>query len=262
VIESLLRGGRPPLVIGHRGLPVLVPENTLSSFALALELGADGVEVDVVALADGVLVAGHSLDLAELCHGAATGEVGARTLEELRHLDPRLATLDDVLELARTRLGDRLLLLDLKSEGQEPTLVEKVRAYRLEAQTIFCSPERRQLVRLRELATDIARAVSYPADRRRLSERRVIAPFVPLALRVFKVLLRLGVAAWVGETRAAAMSLHQGVIDPALVRRCHDRGVAVIAWTVNDADVRRRLIEAGIDAIITDDPRPLPAPTR
>jgi glycerophosphoryl diester phosphodiesterase len=52
------------------------------------------------------------------------------------------------------------------------------------------------------------------------------------------------------------VTLHHGVIGADLVRRCHQSGVAVIAWTVDDADVGRRLIEAGIDAIITNDPRP------
>ena len=52
------------------------------------------------------------------------------------------------------------------------------------------------------------------------------------------------------------MTLHYSVIGADLVRSCHEREVAVIAWTVDDADVGRRLIEAGIDAIITNDPRP------
>ena len=84
----------------------------------------------------------------------------------------------------------------------------------------------------------------------------MIAPFVPLALRGFKLLLRWRIRAWVEQTGAAAVTLHYGVVGDDLVRRCHERGIAVFAWTVDDADVRQRLVRAGADAIITNDSRP------
>jgi glycerophosphoryl diester phosphodiesterase len=259
VIEPLLRGERPPLVIGHRGLPALAPENTLRSFELAFEHGADGFEVDVVALADGTLVAGHSLDLAELCHGAARGDAGARTLGELQRLDSKLVTLEQVLELAQARLTSGPLLIDLKSEGCERVLVDAVRKHELHGRALLCSLERSQLAYLRELAPEIARSVSFPADRRRLSERRALAPLVPIALQGLRLLLQHRIGVWLERSRAAAVTLHYDVIDADLVRGCHERGVAVIAWTVDDTDVRRRVIKAGIDAIITNDPRPFSA---
>jgi glycerophosphoryl diester phosphodiesterase len=255
-MEPLSRIGRPPLVIGHRGLPTLAPENTLRSFELALEHGADGFEVDAVALADGTLVAGHSLDLTELCHGAAHGSAGARRLDELRRLDPELATLEQVLELAAARLDSGPLLIDLKSEGQECALVEALRRHGLQEQTLLCSLERAQLARLRELAPEIARSLSYPADRRRLSERGAIAPFVPLALRALRLRLRRRIQRWLEQTGAAAATLHHDVIDAELVRRCHEWGIAVFAWTVDDARIRQRLLTVGADGIITNDPRP------
>jgi glycerophosphoryl diester phosphodiesterase len=256
VIESLLRGNRAPLLIGHRGLPPLAPENTLRSFELALEHGADGIEVDVVALADGTLVAGHSLDLAELCHGAVRGDAGARTLKELRRLDADLATLEQVLELAEARPAASPLLIDLKSTGLEAALVEAVRRHGLQERTLLCSLERAQLARLSELAPEIARSLSYPADRRRLSERKAIAPLVPLALRGLRLNLSRRLHGWLEQTGAAALTLHFGVIDADLVQRCHKKGIAVLAWTVDDAELRERLIEAGADAIITNDSRP------
>ncbi|MGA9761498.1 MAG: glycerophosphodiester phosphodiesterase [Gaiellaceae bacterium] len=243
-------------MIGHRGLPTLAPENTLRSFELALEHGADGFEVDAVALSDGTLLAGHSLDLAELCHGAAHGSTGARRLDELRRLDPELATLEQVLELAAARLGSGLLLIDLKSEGRESALVEALRRHGLQERTFLCSLERPQLARLRELAPEIARSLSYPADRRRLSERRPIAPFVPLALVALRLRLRRRIRRWLEQTGATAVTLHHDVIDAELVRSCHEWGIAVLAWTVDEASVRQRLMEVGVDAIITNDPRP------
>jgi glycerophosphoryl diester phosphodiesterase len=255
VIEPLYREGRRPLLIGHRGLPALAPENTLRSFELALENGADGFEVDIVALADGTLVAGHSLELSVLCHDDARGRTGARTLDELRRLGAEAATLDQVLELARARLGAGPLLIDLKSSGQEPAVIAAIRRHGLEQRTLLCSLERKQLVHLAALAPEIARSVSYPADRQRLSERRAVKPLVPLALRGMRLLLRRRVDRWLERTGAVATTLHYGVIDTALVRNCHARGIAVIAWTVDDAETRQRLAEAGADAIITNDPR-------
>ncbi|MGD0167116.1 MAG: glycerophosphodiester phosphodiesterase [Gaiellaceae bacterium] len=255
--EPLLRGDRRPLVFGHRGTPRLAPENTLRSLALALDRGADGFEVDVVALADGTLVAGHSLELAELCHGAARGAASGRRLAELRLLDPELATLDEVLELARLRLDGRPFLIDIKSPGIEGALIEAVLEHGLEARVIFCALERSALVRLRSLAPEMSRSLSYPGDRYRLSERRLFAAAIPVGLRVLRSLLPRRIGAWIDETGAAAATIHHELVSCALVDACHARGVALIAWVVDDVEVTKRLMAARIDAIITNDPLPI-----
>jgi glycerophosphoryl diester phosphodiesterase len=51
------------------------------------------------------------------------------------------------------------------------------------------------------------------------------------------------------------MTLNHRVVTRATVERCHELGVAVFAWTVNDAEIARRLDEVGVDGVITDDPR-------
>jgi glycerophosphoryl diester phosphodiesterase len=254
MIDSLLNREHP-LLIGHRGLPALAPENTRRSLALALDHGADSFEVDLVALSDGTLVAGHSLDLFQLCHGAARGKVAGRTLAELRRFDPELASLEDVLELASDRLAGRPFLIDLKSPGQERVVVDALHRHGLADQALLCSLERPVLTRLRSLAPEVARSLSYPADRYRVSGRRTLAPIVPVVLRGLRSLLPHRIGRWLDETGARAVTLHHGVIGSALVRACHARDVAVIAWTVDDAELGKRLIAAGIDAIITNDPR-------
>ena len=256
LVSSLLRpAGEPPLLVGHRGIPVLAPDNTLRSFELALRNGADTVEVDVVALDSGTILAGHSLELAELCHGAARGHAGKRTLEQLRELDPELATLEQVLAFLAGTLDGRPFLLDLKSDLPLSRLVSLLRAAGLSEQALLCSLERRTLVQLRSLAPEIARSLSYPADRYRASERRVIAPLVPAALRVMRLVLESRLAAWLDQTGSSVVTLHHGVVTRALVERCHDREVAVIVWTVDDASLWRTVDTAGADAIISNDPR-------
>ena len=256
MIEPLLREDRRPLLIGHRGLPALAPENTLRSLGLALDHGADSFEVDVIALADGALVAGHSLDLAQLCHGAIHGPAERRELTDLRRLDPELATFEEVLQLASARLGGLPFLVDIKSAGSEQALVDAVRGQGLGSQALFCSLERSVLVRLSELAPEIARSLSYPADKRRVSESRAFAPVVSVALRGLRALLPHRLGSWLDETGAAAVTLHHSVISRALVQACHARRVAVLAWTVDDLEIQQRLFRVEIDAIITNDPRP------
>ena len=87
--------------------------------------------MDVVALADGTLVLGHSLELEELCHGAANGSVGDLSLAELRALDPELATLDEALELVAGKAGVRPILIDLKLDGIKTAVIEAVRTHAL-----------------------------------------------------------------------------------------------------------------------------------
>ncbi len=236
-------GSRPrPFLIGHRGAPRLAPENTLRSFELALDEGADSFEFDVVALSDGSLAVAHSRKQAER---ALAGRGGR----------DRRVELEQVLELAARRLEGRPFLADLKSSGLEPVLAETLRAYGLASQVLVCSLDRSSLRRLRSLAPEIPRSLSYPADRGQLSERRGFAAAVPAALRLMRELLPHRIGHWLDRTEASAVTLHHGVVSVEVVRACHARGVAVIAWTVNDESVASRLKAVGIDAIITDDPR-------
>jgi glycerophosphoryl diester phosphodiesterase len=68
-------------------------------------------------------------------------------------------------------------------------------------------------------------------------------------------LLPFRIAAKVREAKAAAATLHYKVVTRPIVELCHAQGVAVWAWTVNDARSAERMATAGVDAIISDDPR-------
>ena len=67
-----------------------------------------------------------------------------------------------------------------------------------------------------------------------------------LPLRIGRMLERAG---------ASAAVLYHGVVSPAAVRRCHSRGAAVLAWTVDSPAILRRMARAGVDGVITNDPR-------
>jgi glycerophosphoryl diester phosphodiesterase len=120
-LQATRRDGRPPLVIGHRGAPLVAPENSLASFRTAQRLGADAVELDLHVTADGEIVIFHDAYLERMTDGQ--GPLFARTLAELRTLrlvepgngrrygDERIPTLDELLGATQGRLP---LLVELK----------------------------------------------------------------------------------------------------------------------------------------------------
>ncbi len=226
---SLRRTGDAPLRIGHRGAAALAPENTLESFAAAIELGVDGVEFDVVSGARGL----------EIAH-----DVG---------LDGAPA-LDDVLAFFAERPGT-ILQVDLKAGGREAELIAALRRHELFERTVVSSFSAPSLRAVSALEPGLATSFTYPEDRLGLSRRRGLALAVRGGLLAMRRQLPRRIAALIDRAGVSAATLHFALITPAVVRTCHARGAAVWAWTVNDREVAAALAEAGVDAIISDDPR-------
>jgi len=227
VIDLRRREGRP-LRIGHRGAAALAPENTIAALALALELGCDLVEFDVLEL-DGSLVLAHS----------AT-EVPAE-----------LATLDEALAfLARTEAGAQI---DLKAPGAEQAVVEALRRHGLVERALVSTFRAASLRALTDLEPNLCRGLTYPDDRFGVSRR--IKPLVRPGLTAMRSVLARRVGRMLAAANANAAMLHWHVVTRAVVERCHALDAAVFAWTVLDADEVRRLDELGVDGLIADDPR-------
>lgn len=102
-----------PLVIAHRGASVRAVENTREALELALELGADGVEIDVRLTGDGVAVLVHDADLRRLAGSPLV--VAEASLAELRQAYPDIISLDEALDI----LPDHPVMLDIKPKSQE-----------------------------------------------------------------------------------------------------------------------------------------------
>lgn len=224
-----LRRGRV-LRIGHRGAAALAPENTLESIEAALAAGVDLVELDVSLRPDGMPV---------LAHDRYT----------LRHAP----TLTEGLErLAHEEAG---VLLDLKCRGCEEAVVAALRRQGLFGRAVVASFWMRSLLRLRALEPALPCALSYPEDRFGLGGRRSLAPLVRGGTPVMRQLLPHRIGRWLDRTGVRAASLYVDLVSTAVVQRCHARDAAVFAWTVNEPEPASRLIQAGVDGIITDDPR-------
>ncbi len=242
-----------PLLVAHRGLSSLRPENTLVAFRDALALGADIVELDVHLSKDGAVVVLHDHTVERTCKGAR-GPVDGFTAAELRAMDAgshkgpqfageRVPLLDEVLPLFvsdKTNPGRRCkVLIELKFvpwswqrgllakyEGLEHKVVELVQAHK---------------------AHDVVVVHSFIED-----YLRTIAQLDP------KIELHLLVFPWRSHASVLAfphcVSLNPGLryVSPDFVARAKQAGKKVFVWTVNNKEGVEYAMYCGVDGIITD----------
>lgn len=236
-------GNNRPLIFAHRGACRVAPENTLPAFQAAIELHADGAELDVQYSSDGKLVVIHNPTLEKTTNG--TGRVTAHTLEELRALDagahfaPQFAgvlipTLDEVLELARGKL---LLNIELKAFDSSTVnlgvdVAARVRAHGMADQVVLSSFNPLALRRAKKAGPEIECAL-------------LTAPDLP-------GWMRSRVTFWL--SRADGIHPEHPMVDEAFMAAARRRGRPVRPWTVNEEADMRRLIALGVDALITDAP--------
>ena len=232
-----------PLNIAHRGASAAAPQNTLAAFRRAMDLGADGVELDVHLSADGVPVVMHNLSVDETTDG--TGHVTDKTLAELKELDAgskfapefageRIPTLAEVFEALEGKLLVNVELKDIspKGVGLEAPVVEVVRRHGMEKKVLFSSFNPFTLRRLRPLAWDVPSGLLYAHDLAIYLRRAWLAPLTP------------------HEARHPDVEM----ADKRLVGWCHTRRLCVNVWTVDEPAEMRRLTALGVDGIITNKP--------
>jgi len=220
------------LNIGHRGAAALAPENTLLSFSLALELGADGVELDVHETADGRFAVHHDPQISGLpiC-SAAFAELKLRFPQ---NGERGLVRLEDVLGLLSG--GDRpVAFIEVKGLRSAPGLIRLLDPWRERLRINIQSFDRRILT---ELDTDRR---DLPADRRP-------------ALGLIANDPGADPAADLASLGAEVLSLRRSALSRSLIDDLHSAGVLVTTWTVNDKAGIRDVLEMGIDGVISDRP--------
>jgi glycerophosphoryl diester phosphodiesterase len=202
-------------------MPRLERENTLASFRLALESGAQGIELDVHATEDGVVVVHHD---AELASGKAIHLLTHRELLERAAGKVEIPTLAEVCALVRGRAE---LFVEIKGGGIERQVELALEGY--DGPVAIHSFDIALIERLAHSGTTFRLGVLPPEDG---------------SLTVGDVMRRTG---------ALDVWPHFPLVDAALVAEVHAAGGRVIPWTVNDREEARRLAALGVDGICTDD---------
>ena len=238
-VRSWLRRAERPYVLGHRGARRRAPENTLGAFDVAMDEGADGIELDVRLDGSGDVVVIHDPTLERVTGGR----------------DPRRVEDVDARDLSTVDLGD----------GQRVPRLEEVLAW-----------ARRRGARVNvELKRDVAHRVPFVLRVARLlraQERAadwlIVSSFDPRLVAAMARLVPWVAAGWLVEERASlpgrsllerlvgASALHPQasmVTAPGIAPWQRER-LPVNVWTVNDEDEARRLDALGVDTLISDEP--------
>lgn len=233
-----------PLAAAHRGDPVAAPENTMPAIRAAINGGADIVEFDLRLTQDGHAVVMHDETVTRTTDGE--GRVARHTLDEIRALDAgawfgdawrdtRVPTAEEALS-AFTDV-DTTALVEFKGSWSDEKLapvLELIDRFGLADRTVVASFEARTMLALKRLAPDLQRALTM----------RVL-PAAPLGL----------VTAY--DATLVVTSMRSVELSPRVVAQLQQAGVTVIVYTLNSATYWQQARAAGVDAIVTDDPRGL-----
>jgi glycerophosphoryl diester phosphodiesterase len=217
-----------PLVLGHRGAPREVPENTLRAFRLALEQGADGVELDVQPAADGVPVVIHdpSLDRTTDRTGSLA-ELGWDEIAGARAGGEPVPRLEEAVAWAAD--AGAWLNVEVKSPGAEAAAVRAVRAAGLMERTFFSSFLPGVVAALLAEGPDVTGLL--------LTER-----------------WDEEVMAGVRELGVAGVCLHHPLATGPALAWLRERGLHAVVWTVDDPARMRELFAEGVLAVISNLP--------
>jgi glycerophosphoryl diester phosphodiesterase len=215
--------------IGHRGAKRELPENTLVAFQRAFERGADAIELDVHATADGVVVVHHDSEL-----GAPAGSARGRLIAELSWGE--LATVELAPGIGIPTLAD---VLSATPRGK--TVYVEIKGSGIESHVGAV------------LAASPTRCAVHAFDHEAVQRMRRLAPDVPRGILLDQV--PADIEATMRAAGARDVWPEWTLIDRRLVERVHGAGGRVIAWTVNERYVAEQLIDAGVDGLCTDDVR-------
>jgi len=229
-----------PLVLGHRGASADAPENTLAAFRLAMEQGADGVELDVRRCATGEVVVFHDEDVqriagvplrvAEVPWAALRGlDAGGWKGERFR--GERIPLLEEVLEAVPGAYLNVELKGEEDREGLAVATAEVLRRAGRVDRVLVSSFDARLLRRFGRAAPQLPRGFLFEG-RAGLLRAALVAPLL----------------------RPAAVHPGAALATPARVRRWVSRGLKVNVWTVDDPTEVGRLAALGVAALITDFP--------
>ncbi len=242
------------LRIGHKGADAVAPGNTLESFAAAVEVGVDVIELDVLRprsdFADGSdwrnAPAGPTPGTGPLLVAHDWGDAARRdplTLEE---------TLDAFL---RPPFHEVRFDLDLKLAGREDEVVAALRDRGLIERAMTSTMEVSSVAYLRDAAPELYRGWTLPKVSRDYSRGALLRPAFLAGSAVLRARLPGIVRRRAPKFGVSAIWAYHRVITPQLVAAAHSVDLSLFAWTVDDAERISELAALGVDGIVSNDPR-------
>lgn len=229
-------GTEPVVVTAHRGASHVAPENTMAAMVAAVEAGSDYAELDVGLTRDGQVVLMHDRTIDRTTTGS--GDLGAFSLRELQALEAGswfgeeflgepIPTLREVIRFARGKIK---LNIEIKNSQDEPTIasevVDIIRSEDFIGDCMVTSFSRMTIEEVKRIAPEIRTGFifgeEYPDD--------------------------------VFDGDWEVLSSNHGNVDSTFVARAKESGKRLHVWTVDDPDQMVRLMELGVDGIITNRP--------
>lgn len=225
----------------HRGASAYAPENTLAAFALAIEQGADGIELDVHFTKDQKVIVTHDDDAFRVT--GYHGLIKQMTLEEIKRLSfdnkmgpyfgEKAPTLEEVLDLIRP--SNLTINIELKTNHQRPQGLEEacqelVKKAGMEDRILYSSFNLHSLTQVQKIAPNMPCGMLYSNN-------------------LFKE--------WNYAKTMGWQAIHpnfKSIYGKEYVKSCQDAGVRCHAWTVDNPEDIQNLLNLGIDAIITNTP--------
>lgn len=218
--------------VAHRGYPKKYPENTISSFLKAVELGFTHLELDVHLSKDGIPVVIHDHTLDRMTNG--TGRVVDYTASELQSLEMEQAehipTLEEVL---RALKGKIQLNIELKQMGNyypqlEERVLEVIEEFDMLNQVVITSFDFDALEKIRQRSGDVCIGL--------------------ITFGCSKAILD-----WSQEMGATFLSIHHAFVTEHYIQQCKELGIQLMAWTINETSVMKKFQEYPSVWVCTDE---------
>lgn len=244
-----------PLVIAHRGGGGLIPENTLQAFEYSARMGVDVLELDVHATKDGALVVMHDRSVDRTTDGR--GRVGEMTLAELKKLDAGFLFSPDggrsfpfrakgvtVPTLEEIFAALPQMTFNIEPKQAEPSIIQPlcrlIRERKMINKTIVGSFRQAALDEFRRECPEVATSAS------------------PSEVSQFLLMAKTGIgASYSPPMQALQIPERAGslqIVTKDFVETAHRLNLKVHVWTVNETEDMRRLLDVGVDGIMTDYP--------
>lgn len=221
------------LKIGHRGAMGYVAENTLESIQKAMDLGVDGIEIDVHLCASGELVVFHDLTLDRITNGQ--GAISKFTLSELKKLkignNFEIPTLEEVLNLINKTHTLNIELKGKDTASETSAIIEKY---------------------IKKNSWNYSDFLISSFHKQELKEVRNINKSIPLAL--LTNVCSNDALKFAETIKANAIHPNYVLLNKEYVIEAQKRGFKVNTWTVNNLETIKRMKFYGVDAIISDFP--------